>query len=60
MLIHWIWLATRPAVTGRMKAGLLQHFHDPEDVFFASEDAFNYLEELRDEARAALKDNNLK
>ena len=60
MLIHWIWLATRPAVSGRMKAGLLQHFHDPEDVYFASKDAFNHLEELTPEARDALGDKNLK
>ena len=60
MLIHWIWLATRPSVSDRMKAGLLQHFQDPEDIYFAAEDAFEHLEELSQEARNALRDKTLK
>ena len=32
MLVHWIWLATRPSVSDRVKAALLERFGDPEDV----------------------------
>ena len=35
MLVHWIWLATRPKLSDREKAQLLEHFQDPEDVYFA-------------------------
>jgi len=35
MLLHWIWFAHRPGINDRMKAVLLQHFQDPEDIYFA-------------------------
>ena len=59
MLLHWIWLAHRPSVTDRMKVELLQHFSDPEDVFYADSDAFRYVEGLTQEAREALADKDL-
>ena len=59
MLIHWIWLAHRPGVNDRMKAALLQHFCDPEDIFFADSQAFDHIEGLSAEAKEALQDKNL-
>ena len=59
MLIHWIWLAHRPSVNDRMKAELLRHFQDPEDIFFADRDAFDFLETLSEEAKQSLRDKNL-
>lgn len=56
MLIHWIWLATRQNITDRDKAALLEHFRDPEAVFFASEEQLNQLPE---QMRAALQDKDL-
>ena len=35
MLLHWIWLATRPNMNDRDRVAVLQHFGDPEDVFYA-------------------------
>jgi len=58
MLIHWIWLATRPGLNDRQKLALLQHFHDPEDVYFADGGAFAGLE-LSEEACEALQDKQL-
>ncbi len=60
MLMHWIWLATRPALGDRMKAELLAHFRDPEDIFFAGEDAFAHLEGLSENGLEALRDKDLK
>ena len=60
MLVHWIWLAHRPGVNDRMKLALLQHFRDPEDIFYADEDAFSHMTELTDEAKTSLQDKNLK
>ena len=60
MLLHWIWLATRPSVSDRLKMELLQHFHDPEDIFYAEKDAFSCVEELTQEAVESLQDKDLK
>lgn len=58
MLVHWIWLAHRPGFGPRMKAELLEHFRDPEEVYFADEKALGQLG-LNAEAKAALLDKNL-
>ncbi len=57
MLIHWIWLATRPDLPDRVKAALLERFYDAEDLYFADSAAF---EDLSPEARASLGDKDLK
>ena len=59
MLIHWIWFAHRPGVSDRMKQVLLEHFHDPEDIFYADRGAFSPVEGLTEEAMEALSDRNL-
>ena len=59
MLIHWIWLAHRPGVNDRVKLALLRHFRDPEDIFFADDGAYDYVEGLTQEAKDALLDKNL-
>ncbi len=60
MLLHWIWLATRPNINERDKLALLQQFRDPEDIFYAEKDAFSEIEGLTVEGFAALQDKNLK
>ncbi|MGM9589131.1 MAG: DNA-processing protein DprA [Faecousia sp.] len=59
MLVHWIWFAHRPGLSDRMKRTLLQHFQDPEDIYFADSGAFDYVQELTPEAKEALADKNL-
>ena len=59
MLIHWIWLATRPDMTDREKVRLLEHFRDPEDIYFADTQAYAGVEGLTEAAAEALKDKNL-
>ena len=56
MLIHWIWLATRPGVSDRQKKLLLESFDDPEDIFFAAKDAFDHIEGLTEEAKESLQE----
>ena len=58
MLIHWIWLATRQ-MHDREKLSVLEHFHDPEDIFFASADAYSHIPGLSAEAIDALGEKNL-
>lgn len=59
MLIHWLWLAHRPGLSDRMKAVLLQHFQDPEDIYFADKEAFSHIEGLSLENLEALQDKEL-
>ena len=50
MLVHWIWFAHRPGLSDRMKMTLLQHFQDPEEIYFADSGAFDHVEGLTPEA----------
>lgn len=60
MLLHWIWLATRPSVNDRIKAEVLRHFQDPEDAYYADAESYGSVEGMTDEAAAALRDKDLK
>ena len=59
MLLHWIWLAHRSGVSDRMKISLLEHFQDPEDIYFADAESFSHVKGLSAEAAEALKDKDL-
>lgn len=59
MLIHWIWLSTRPGMNDRLKAAVLEHFSDPEDAFYADSSAYRQIEGLTAEGEEALKDKSL-
>ena len=58
MLIHWIWLATRPHMTDWVKVELVRHFGDAESVYFACD--WSGIEGLTQEGLEALQDRNLK
>ncbi len=60
MLVHWIWLAHRPGVPDWMKAELMRHFSDPEDVYFAEKGAFSHIEGMTRDMVKALQDRDLK
>ena len=57
MLIHWIWLATRPHITDLVKVELVEQFGDAEGVYFAGD--WPGVEGLTQEGVDALKDRNL-
>ena len=59
MLVHWIWLAHHPGLNDRMKAELLRHFSDPEDIYFADEEAFSHIDGLTKDNLEALRDKEL-
>ena len=59
MLVHWIWLATRPGLNDREKVAVLEYFSDPEAAFYAREDAFRKVEGLSKKTVTALTDKNL-
>lgn len=59
MLLHWIWLATRPDMNDRVKMAVLERFGDPEDAFYADSGAYNNVEGLTSEGIRALEDKSL-
>ena len=59
MIVHWIWLATRPSVSDRLKVELVRHFQDPENIYFADPDSYRSIEGLSPEALASLQDKDL-
>lgn len=59
MLIHWIWLATRESLNDREKRMLLEHFRDPENLFYADAADLIAIDGLSDDARQSLADKNL-
>lgn len=58
MLVHWIWLSTRP-FSDRVKVSLLQHFSDPEEIYFADKAAFSQMDGLTKEQLTALENKSL-
>ncbi|MBQ8359804.1 MAG: hypothetical protein IJX37_07885, partial [Oscillospiraceae bacterium] len=59
MLVHWIWLSTRPNMNDRQKKLVLDAFEDPEDVFCGGKEALLQIEGLHPEAISALMDKEL-
>ena len=59
MLIHWIWLATRPGMNDRQKKAVLDAFLDPEDAYHADNAAYAHVEGLTEEGVKALSDKIL-
>ena len=59
MLVHWIWLAHKNGVSDRMKWKLLQHFRDPEDIFYADADTAAVIDGMTADNLKALQDKDL-
>jgi len=56
MLIYWIWFAELPHISLRQKHQLLQHFSDPEEIYFCEEQALRIFSE---KVRQALENRSL-
>ena len=59
MLIHWIWLATRPDLSDRLKLATLEAFRDPEDIFYGDKEHYSNVEGMTQAGAEALADKNL-
>ena len=59
MLIHWIWLASRPHMNDRDRLAVLSHFGSPEDIYFADADAYNDIEGITKQMAEALQEKDL-
>ena len=61
MLLYWLWLAQKTEVNNGIKKTLLEHFGEPEDLFYAQKQDFLELEiqGLMENALVALCDKDL-
>ena len=61
MLLYWLWLAQKTEVNNGIKKTLLEHFGEPEDLFYAQKQDFLELEiqGLKENALDALCDKDL-
>lgn len=59
MLIHWIWLSTRPGMQEREQLAVLSAFRDPEEIFYAEKEAYTNVMGITAEGIAALCDKDL-
>jgi DNA processing protein len=59
MLIHWIWLATRPELNEREKLAVLDAFGDPEEIFYGDKAAYAKVESMTQAGAEALSDKDL-
>ncbi len=59
MLIHWLWLATRTGMGDKTKGLLLEHFQDPEAIYFAPEAELKGIPGLSPSAVERIMDKDL-
>lgn len=59
MLLYWIWLAELKDITLLQKQRLLEHFHDPEELYHTADGVFQKLG-LPEKERQALQNRDLK
>lgn len=59
MLIHWIWLATRPELSDRQKLAVLSAFRDPEEIFFGEKERYANVEGMTQAGAEPLADKDL-
>ena len=59
MLVHWLWLATRPNLPDRQKKRLLEVFEDAEEIYWAKKEDFLSVEGLSVEEMNSLLNKDL-
>ena len=59
MILYWIWFAELKDITLLQKQRLLEHFHDPEELYHTAEAVFQKLG-LPEKERQALQNKDLK
>lgn len=60
MLLYWLWFHLLTGLTVSQKRALLEYFHDPEQLYRATESAYRTAVQLPEESYTALSDKELK
>lgn len=59
MLLYWIWFAQLKGLTCQQKHLLLQHFRDPEEIYYSDLDVMAKVAGMTDQMLTALEDKSL-
>ena len=59
MLLYWLWYALLPGLQEGEKVALLEHFQEPEDIYYATAKQWAEVEGIGEEALESLADKNL-
>lgn len=59
MLVYWIWFAQLKGLTGIQKQRLLEHFHDPEEIYHSDDTAFSQVKGMTRDMLDALQEKSL-
>lgn len=59
MLVYWIWFAQLKKLSSTQKWQLLQHFHDPEEIYHSDEETLKQRGNLSADALASLEEKDL-
>ena len=59
MLLYWLWLHLLTGLSIPQKRALLEYFHDPEQLYRATESAYRTAVQLPEEGYSALSDKDL-
>ena len=58
---YWLWLATMPGVSNRIKLNLLEHFdNDPEDIYYGEREEYLLVEGMTKPAAEALGNKSMR
>ena len=60
VLLYWLWFHLLTGLTVSQKRALLEYFHDPEQLYRATESAYRTAVQLPEEGYTALSDKELK
>ncbi len=59
MLKYWLWLTSMSAVGNQTRLALLQHFENPENIYYAEEADLKMVESLKPNQISAILEHNL-
>ena len=58
-LKYWVWLAQLPRVSRRLKLALLEHFGEPDAIYYGEKAEYSLVEGMTQSAAGALLDKSL-
>ena len=58
-LKYWLWLADLPRLGSQMKLSLLEHFGEPDKIYYSDREEYFHVEAMTRSAAEALENKNL-
>ena len=58
-LKYWLWLAALPRLGSQIKLSLLEHFGEPDKIYYSDREEYFHVEAMTRSAAEALENKNL-